>query len=1012
MKRISYLLLFWHCCVYTSLHAQETFPQSAVSNPLSTCYCLLNVNLQKDPTTLIPSCTLVVKNGKIFDYGQKLTLPQGCISIPATGKYVYPSFIEMYSDYGISKSEKKSASKDNDPQNYSGTDGAFAWNEALKPEFDAVQQFVVDGKKAEDLRKFGFGASLSHRFDGICRGSGAVVLLGDLNDHEMILKEKAAAFYSFSKGSSSQEYPSSLMGAIALLRQSFYDANWYKNQNPVKEVNLSLNALNQLQSLPQIFEANHRLNILRADKLGDEFNKQIIIKGSGDEYRRIEEIKNTKATLIIPVNFPDPYEVADPFQVDQIKLSDLLHWELAASNPNSLFQAQIKFCLTAQGIKTSADFFSQLRKVYQRGLPESEILHALTTLPASLLGIENQVGKIEKNYLANFFITNGPFLSEKSAMISHWIKGKPYQLQELTQLDPRGTYEINLNNNTYALEIKGPLDALESSIKLSSKDSAKSEKVKMNYDPTSIGLSFQNPTDTSSKSKGSWRLNAAWTSKGFQGLFVNHNNITNDFEAVKTNYTDSSKFDLPKLDTTILAEVRYPFSAYGYTDSKKPKAETVLFKNATIWTCEKEGKIENMDLLIQNGKILKLGKNLPNANQYKVIDATGKHITPGIIDEHSHIAIQNGVNEGTQASTAEVRISDVTYSEDINIYRQLAGGVTLVQSLHGSANPIGGQSAIIKLRWGKSPEEMQVKGAKGFIKFALGENVKQSNWGEKYNQRFPQTRMGVEQVYEDLFTQAKEYEVQMKKDSIQTRKNLELDALLEILRGKRFISCHSYVQSEITMLMRVAEKHGFKVNTFTHILEGYKVADKMKAHGAGASSFSDWWAYKYEVMDAIPYNAKIMNDMGIVTALNSDDAEMGRRLNQEAAKGVKYGNMSEEDALKMVTLNPAKLLKLDEQLGSIKQGKDADIVLWSEHPLSIFSKAEQTYVDGICYYDRKEDAAKREEIAKERNRIILKMIQAKANGSKTQSPSPAFNHYYHCTDIHLNELKGINWKVD
>jgi imidazolonepropionase-like amidohydrolase len=214
------------------------------------------------------------------------------------------------------------------------------------------------------------------------------------------------------------------------------------------------------------------------------------------------------------------------------------------------------------------------------------------------------------------------------------------------------------------------------------------------------------------------------------------------------------------------------------------------------------------------------------------------------------------------------------------------------------------------------------------------------------------------------------------------------------------------------MLMRVAEKHGFKVNTFTHILEGYKVADKMKAHGAGASSFSDWWAYKYEVMDAIPYNAKIMNDMGIVTALNSDDAEMGRRLNQEAAKGVKYGNMSEEDALKMVTLNPAKLLKLDEQLGSIKQGKDADIVLWSEHPLSIFSKAEQTYVDGICYYDRKEDAAKREEITKERNRIILKMIQAKANGSKTQSPSPAFNHYYHCTDIHLNELKGLNWKVD
>jgi imidazolonepropionase-like amidohydrolase len=307
---------------------------------------------------------------------------------------------------------------------------------------------------------------------------------------------------------------------------------------------------------------------------------------------------------------------------------------------------------------------------------------------------------------------------------------------------------------------------------------------------------------------------------------------------------------------------------------------------------------------------------------------------------------------------------------------------------------------------------MKMKEAAGFIKFALGENVKQSNWGDRQTVRFPQTRMGVEQVYEDHFTRAREYAEQRKKLGDKIRRDLELDCLTEIMNSERFISCHSYVQSEITMLMRVAEKHGFKINTFTHILEGYKVADKMKQHGAGASSFSDWWAYKYEVMDAIPYNAKLMNDMGIVTALNSDDAEMGRRLNQEAAKGVKYGGMSEEEALNMVTLNPAKLLRVDKYVGSIKEGKQADMVLWSDHPLSVYAKAEQTYVDGICYYDMAKDAQKRKDLKAERSRLIQKMVNAKANGAKTQSTTPSQQHYYHCADIHLNELKGIEWKLD
>jgi len=464
-------------------------------------------------------------------------------------------------------------------------------------------------------------------------------------------------------------------------------------------------------------------------------------------------------------------------------------------------------------------------------------------------------------------------------------------------------------------------------------------------------------------------------------------------ELVKVEDKDKKeKGDTIKYPT--IEEVMYPFVAYGWTKANQPTVKTALIKNATVWTNEDDGVLEETDVLIKEGKIAKVGKNL-KSNADIEIDATGKHVTAGIIDEHSHIAISRGVNESAQHSTAEVSIADVINSEDVNIYRQLAGGVTASQLLHGSANPIGGQSALIKLRWGSSPEAMKIENADGFIKFALGENVKQTNWGDHNRTRFPQSRMGVEQVYIDHFTRAKEYE----KAGLNKRKDLELEALLEIINKQRFITCHSYVQSEITMLMRVAEQFDFNINTFTHILEGYKIADKMKEHGVAASTFSDWWRYKYEVMDAIPHNAAILNEMDIVTAINSDSGEMGRRLNQEAAKAVKYGGVNEEDALKMVTLNPAKMLHLDDRMGSIKSGKDADVVIWSHKPLSVKAKAEQTFVDGILYFDINEDKAHRAAIAKERNRLIQKMIAHKKEGGETEGAKPKKQHLWHCDDV-------------
>ncbi|MEO0425718.1 MAG: amidohydrolase family protein, partial [Pseudomonadota bacterium] len=364
-------------------------------------------------------------------------------------------------------------------------------------------------------------------------------------------------------------------------------------------------------------------------------------------------------------------------------------------------------------------------------------------------------------------------------------------------------------------------------------------------------------------------------------------------------------------------------------------------------------------------------------------------------------------------NSSMVRMNDVVNSEDVNIYRNLAGGVTAAQLLHGSANPVGGQSALVKMRWGMLPQEMLIDGADGFIKFALGENVKRSR--NPASIRYPQTRMGVEQVFRDGFGAARDYQEawatwqglsRAEKARIPApRRDLVMDAMAEILNSERFISCHSYVQSEINMLMHVADDFDFRVNTFTHILEGYKVADKMAAHGVAGSTFSDWWAYKWEVRYAIPYNAALMTQAGVLTAINSDSAEMSRRLNQEAAKSVKYGDMPEVEALKLVTLNPAKMLHLDEHMGSIRVGKDADLVIWTANPLSIDAKVMHTLVDGVVRYDAVEHAARHAAMESERARLIEKMRKAKgAKGGGGGGYRP--QRLWHCDSLHGYEYLG------
>jgi len=979
-----------------SLFAQQTFPTATPADERPGIHAFTNATIYIDYKTRVEGATLLIRDGKIVASGLNVAVPADAVKHDCSGQTIYPSFIDIYAaDYGLPAPPAVTSGgfgQQQQPQPPAEKKGAaYSWNEALKPEYSAVALFINDAKAADEYRKLGFGTLLTHRADGISRGTGALVLLGDENEQKLILNDKASHHLSFRKGSSRTPYPQSLMGHIALLRQTYLDGQWYKAEGYKTEKNLSFDAWNSIQTLPQIFEAGDKLDILRIARIGEEFGVKYIVKSAGDDYQRLSDIVKTGYSLIVPLNFPEGYDVRDPFDALNVPLKDLKHWEMAPANPGRLQAAGVNFALTSNGLKDKSKFWENLRKAVEYGLNEETALKAFTYTPATMLNAYAQVGSLEPGKVANFIITTGGLFAKETKIAQNWSNGQGFDINANKSMprEKMGTYDLKVGSDTYTLLIKGKETAPEAQI-----IKADSSKVKVNfsYSPSDfVSIAFQPDT----LKKGFISLSGIAETREWAGTGTQQDGAWINWSAVQTKAAD---LDKPKKQDPIVVpevgDVVYPFTAFGAKE--KPRAQTFLIQNTTVWTGEKEGILRNVDVLLSNGKIQKINRKISVQDDAIVVDGSGKYLTAGIIDEHSHIAGTRGINEGTQENSAEVRIGDIIDSEDMDIYRQLAGGVTTSHILHGSANPIGGQTQLIKLRWGYAPEEMKFSNWPGFIKFALGENVKQGN--SPNGTRFPQTRMGVEETYMDYFTRAQEY-AKLKKSGKPFRKDLEMEALVEIMESKRFITCHSYVQSEITMMMRVAEHFGFKLNTFTHILEGYKVADKMAKHGAGGSTFSDWWAYKFEVYEAIPQNAKIMMDQGVVVAINSDDAEMARRLNQEAAKSVTYGGMKEEDAWKMVTINPAKLMHVDDRVGSIKTGKDADVVLWNDNPLSIYARAEKTWVDGILFFDREKDVQMQVDVQRERARLIQKLQSEKKGGEGGEKPRGPKEHY-HCDSDH------------
>ena len=988
MKKI---LGFLAVIIHLTIYGQDYFPtNSSVKTSNEPFQAIVNATVVLSPGNLIENGTVLFRNGKIIDVGQNISIPKNTVVHDKKGLYVYPSFIDVTTSFGVKAPTRASSSGRS--ASYEASREGYYWNDHILSDFNAASAFNYDTKTAKTLRAHGFGVVNTHRNDGIHRGTSVVVALDDQsNNSYRIINSNAAEQLSFSKSAQyNQSYPGSVMGAMALIRQFYYDLDWYKKGGSNSK-DLAIEAAIKNYSLPKIFYAENKLNVMRAVKISKELGLNFSVVSTGLEFENISELAQHNPTLIVPVSFPKAFDLTDLNIVEKLTLQQLRRWNQAPSNLSVLEKNNISFAITPQGTKNAEEFMSNIQKAISYGLSENKALEALTTQPAKILNMQGKVGEIKKGAYANFLVSSGPLFNSNTIIFENWTLGNLNVVSNGLQTSIDGDYTFTHDDSQYILSIKNSQSKVSSTI---TKDSV-SLKTK-----TSLSNGWLNISVVDQKEEAFAFINANTNDKALGNI------LFKDFDGNNNQVVLSKKESKPKKKTNSKKPydpvgVTFPNKAYGF--KTKPTQKTTLFKNATVWTGEDAGILENTDVLVVNGKIELVGKDLTHDDAL-VIDATGKHLTAGIVDEHSHIAASS-INEGGHNSSAEVSIQDVIDPEDIDIYRNLSGGVTTIQILHGSANPIGGQSAIIKLKWGE--KNLLFEDAPGFIKFALGENVKQSNWGS-YS-RFPQTRMGVEQVFVDYFQRAKEYDSEWKdynnlprRERSRTnppRYDVEMKVLAEILNKERFVSCHSYVASEINMLMKVANKFNFNINTFTHILEGYKVADEMREHGVGGSTFSDWWAYKYEVNDAIPYNGPIMTKAGVTVAYNSDDAEMSRRLNQEAAKAVKYGGLSEEEAWKYVTINPAKLLRIDDKVGSIKEGKHADLALWNNNPLSVYAIAEKTMIEGVLYYDIEETQNLIKENNEEKNLLLSMMIEAKEKGEETVVPAVTEKRILTCESL-------------
>ncbi|MDO8542337.1 MAG: amidohydrolase family protein [Opitutaceae bacterium] len=964
-------------------------------------HALVGARIVAAPDRVIESGTVVVRDGIIVAVGADVTAPADARVWDVTGRTIYAGLIETDSTLFLPVNWKPASPAATDSEREStpvpGTaaapaavaapgGGAKAWNSRVMPERMASRALVADPRGAEAMRKLGFTVAHVLPARGIFRGQSAVVSLGRGGFNRTLLRDSVAQPVAFERGSSEAGYPVSLMGAIALTRQTLLDAQWYagaqqryrENRAGIErpETNDALAALGPAirGEQPVILALADELDLPRAARLGGEFKLKLILRGTGYEYRVLRDLPAGRPPIIVPLAFPEPPEVENSEHAADISLDKLTHWELAPGNPARLVAAGLPVALTASGLKKpDTEFWSRVRLAVQRGLGVPAALGALTTTPAEILGLGVTHGTITAGKVANLVVARGDlFTAEDSEVQLVWIDGDPFELDSWRRRDPRGSWKLTWQGATTApdeMKITGRGNRLRAS--------AAGTDTALRVEENTVALLA--PAQWFGLAEGTVRLGARLEDPShLNGTGELPDGTALRWRAERTAEAEPPRAPAAKKPETLVARPDvFPAGMYGRSGPPE-RPVSVLVRNATVWTSAAAGTIEHCDLLIENGRIVGVGPSLAAPPDAVVIDATGRHVSPGLIDCHSHTALNGGVNEGSHSVTVEVRVGDAVDPTDIGIYRELAGGLTVANILHGSANSMGGQNQVIKLRWGESAEGLKFIGAPPGVKFALGENVTRKNQTAAPT-RYPASRMGVREIMLDTFTRARDYErawagSRSNPAAPPPRRDLRLEAALEILHGERLIHIHSYRQDEVLAFIRLAQQLQLPVATFQHILEGYKVADQIAAIGAGGSCFADWWAYKYEVVDAIPYGGALMHAAGVVVSFNSDNNELARHLNTEAAKAVKYGGISPAEALKFVTLNPAKQLRIDRHVGSLERGKDADFVIWTASPLSTYSRVEQTWIDGRRYFDRDDDARQRAAAAAQRAALIQKIL--------------------------------------
>lgn len=870
---------------------------------------------------IIAKGTVVFRKGLITDVGEEVKIPADAQVVEGAGLTIYPGLIDAYTQLGMPSASPAG----------SGTQGS-APTPALTlpqpeqvrgdPSLAAADLVKPGGSSIEEERGTGVTTALTCPRQGVFPGQSALINLAGSEVSRVVVRSPVFLTIQFTTGSGFVGvYPNSLMGTVAFIRQSFYDAIHYREENdryhrmkrgiprPEYDRKLATLGLAIHGDLPVAFIANTDGDIRRALMIADEFKLRPIIIGGLQSYRLVDILKTRNVPVILSMDFPKrakdlPEDEDEPIRVLRERAE-------APKAAGLLARAGLKFALMS-GTLSAQDFMSNIQKAIEGGLTKEDALRAMTSSAAEILRTDDQLGTIEAGKIANLVVTGGDLFTKDVKVRYLFIDGNE-------------------------IELKKP----ETPAQKTGKEGEKT--------PTTASASSAAGQDVSQEPKAA---------------------------------AQASPASIPP---------KPPASSPG------PSSE-MLIRNGTILTAS-HGTISNGSILVRHGKIVAVGTDVKARDpEARIIDATGKFVTPGIIDVHSHTAISGDVNENTLSVTSMVRIQDVINPYSPSIYNELAGGLTTVNTLHGSANAIGGQNAVLKLKLGKPVGEWFVVGAPPSIKMALGENPRRSYLPAIPGQprRYPATRMGVEETIRDAFIRAKDYQREWKEyeakkisdeNAIPPRRDLALDAIVEILEGKRLIHAHSYRQDEILMLLNLGDEIGFHVQTLDHVLEGYKVAKEIAGHHTAATTFSDVWSYKMEAYDAIPFNAAFMTSRGVNVSLHSDGDEPARRLYLEAAKLMKYGGMTEEQALRAITLNSAMQIGIENRAGSIDVGKDADLVIFSQHPFSVYTVPEMTIIEGEIYFDRKADLEKREALKHEKDELIKREREQREVEKKATPPA-------------------------